>query len=69
MQQEPKKFTAIDPEARFITPQQAATILAMSVPSVYVFIRKGIIPTSQFGGVTRIVREEFESWLESTRTT
>jgi excisionase family DNA binding protein len=55
--------------AEFITPNEAAEVLAIKVATVHVYIRKGIIPAHRFGDVTRISRAEFYKWLESTRVT
>jgi excisionase family DNA binding protein len=53
--------------SRFITTAEAAEVLSVRVPTIHVYIRCGIIPAYKFGDVVRIPRDEFVTWLESTR--
>lgn len=53
--------------SRFITTKEAAEVLSVGVPTVHVYIRKGIIPAHKFSDTVRIPRDEFFTWLESTR--
>jgi len=63
------KTDTINAPNRYITTAEVADLLAISVPTVHVYIRKGIIPARRFGDVVRILRDEFDVWFESIRTT
>jgi excisionase family DNA binding protein len=60
-------MTTTSTESRFITTAEAAETLMVRVPTIHVYIRRGIIPAYKFGDVVRIPRAEFLKWLESTR--
>jgi excisionase family DNA binding protein len=55
------------PSPEFITTTEAAQALMVRVPTIHVYIRRGIIPAFKFGDVVRIPKVEFYNWLESTR--
>ena len=54
-------------QSQLITAAEAAKSLMVRVPTIHVYIRKGIIPAFKFGDTVRIPRDEFYQWLETTR--
>ncbi len=53
-------------EPRFMTLEDAATYLAVSVPQVYALVRSGDLPAIKIGGrgVWRVDKDELERYVE-----
>ena len=53
-------------EPRFLTLEDVATYLSVSVPQVYALVRSGSLPAIKIGGrgVWRVDREQLEAYVE-----
>ncbi len=53
-------------EPRFLTLDDVATYLNVSVPQVYALVRSGELPAIKIGGrgVWRVAREQLEAYIE-----
>ncbi len=53
-------------EPRFLTLEDVATYLSVSVPQVYALVRSGELPAIKIGGrgVWRVDRQQLESYVE-----
>ena len=53
-------------EPRFLTLEDVATYLSVSVPQVYSLVRSGALPAIKIGGrgVWRVDRQQLESYVE-----
>lgn len=57
-------------EARFLTLDDVATYLSVSVPQVYSLVRSGELPAIKIGGrgVWRVDRKQLEDYVERLHT-
>jgi excisionase family DNA binding protein len=53
-------------EPRFLTLEDVATYLSVSVPQVYALVRSGDLPAIKIGGrgVWRVAKEQLEAYVE-----
>ena len=53
-------------EKVFYTPQQIAEMLGVRKETIYRLIKKGEIPSIRIGTRYKVLKEQFEEWLERT---
>lgn len=54
----------MEAEKKFYTPQEVATMLTLSLASVYRLAKEGALPARKIGRQWRFPRREMENWLE-----
>jgi major type 1 subunit fimbrin (pilin) len=56
----------METEKKFYTPQEVATVLALSLASVYRLAKEGVLPACKIGRQWRFPKQKVEAWLEQS---